>query len=927
MISKQHPPMHSLPDHPPAPAATTQSRRIFWIASVFLVACVINLLVNLYLIWRIPIWQTYMLLVTATIMTGLTVASLVFSRRGQIRLSASLLIAETLLVGPILAAMIADLGLVAGIGMLLVVSVGLIQALPAGESSRAIAAAAVSALICGLLDFWSPLEQISIPLLQGLIPAFIVGLITLYGLTVIRQFRHYNLHMKLILASLITALVPLALLGLVTYNAAVTSVTIGNGNGLKNIANTQALAVGDFLARQSDKMQSFGLSNTIEKAITTANESYVGTPAQIQANIALAEQHWLTVANDDPLVQSRLTSPLSQELARYRYTFSDNLEVLVTDRYGALVAATSRTEHYNFSLTEWWQASYNGGRGRTYISIGPPEFAPASTTEGVIVAVPIFAANFSSEAIGVLRTTYRLKALFDLLAATQGMQIGSTDLLLPDGRVLSGHGYLYTIPPDLLASLRAAAAATYVELEYEGEPALVSQSPVVDITGEAAIKSLNWVVIARQNQRDNLAIVEGQTRNVLLVILVVTTLAAGSAIVLAQLLTRPMKRLTAVARQVTAGDLSATAPVESGDEIGVLATAFNAMTAQLAQRLHNEQNQRERLIATVARYVAHMAEVERGNLATTLSLGDQSAERDDPLIVLGLQLNETTSGLRQMITQTRDAADALSAAVTEILAATAQQATGASEQSAAIAQTTTTVDEVKTISEQAILRAQEMADRSQRTVAVSQAGQKSVQETIESMNQIKERVESIAENILVLSEKTQQIGAIIATVNDIATQSNILALNAAIEAERAGEHGKGFAVVAAEVRNLAAQSKQATAQVKAILTEIQKATNTTVMATEEGAKGVDRGVQLAAQTGEAIRQLAGAINESAQAATQVVAGGRQQAAGIEQIALAMQHINQATVQSLASTRQAEKAAKDLSELAHRLSETVAQYKL
>jgi methyl-accepting chemotaxis protein len=322
-----------------------------------------------------------------------------------------------------------------------------------------------------------------------------------------------------------------------------------------------------------------------------------------------------------------------------------------------------------------------------------------------------------------------------------------------------------------------------------------------------------------------------------------------------------------------------------------------------------------------------MAEIRHGNLAARLSLQNDAPGASDPLLVLGRNLNEMTASLQQMIIRIGDAARTLSSAASEILAATTQQVSGASEQSAAISQTSTTVDEVKTIAEQASVRAQEVANTAQQTVQVSRSGQQAVQDTIESMGQIKERVEGIAENILALSEQTQLIGEIIATVNDIASQSNILALNASVEAARAGEHGKGFAVVAVEVRNLAEQSKQATAQVKSILSEIQKATNATVMATEEGTKQVDAGAALAAQAQQAIERLSGVIVESAQAATQVVAGGRQQVSGIEQIALAMRNINQATVQSLASTRQAEKSAQNLNQLAHSLTETVAQYRL
>jgi methyl-accepting chemotaxis protein len=101
----------------------------------------------------------------------------------------------------------------------------------------------------------------------------------------------------------------------------------------------------------------------------------------------------------------------------------------------------------------------------------------------------------------------------------------------------------------------------------------------------------------------------------------------------------------------------------------------------------------------------------------------------------------------------------------------------------------------------------------------------------------------------------------------------------------------------------------------------------TVMATEEGTKRVEEGVELSFRSGEVIQQMAGVINKSSQSAVQMVAGGQQQTSGIEQIALAMGNINQATVQSLSSTRQAEKAARDLNDLARSLREMVEQYRL
>jgi PAS domain S-box-containing protein len=361
-----------------------------------------------------------------------------------------------------------------------------------------------------------------------------------------------------------------------------------------------------------------------------------------------------------------------------------------------------------------------------------------------------------------------------------------------------------------------------------------------------------------------------------------------------------------------------------GQIIGALEVVVDQ--TEIRRMMDRLQETNESLQTTVSEYSTFAERVGRGDLTTKLSPNGHGQE-DSPLAVLGHNLNGMVDNLRTMASQTAGATQALSTAATQILAATTEQATGASEQSAAISQATTTVDEIKTIAEQLVNRSQSVTDVAQRTVEVSRAGQGLVQETVAGMSQIKARVDVIEENILALSERTNQIGEIIDTVNSIAAQSNMLALNASVEAARAGEQGKGFAVVAEEVRDLAERSTQATAQVKAILSDIQKATNATGMATEEGKKGVDSGVQLVGQMGEAIDQLARVINESAQSAMQMSAGGQQQQSGMEQIAVAMQNINQVTVQSMTATRQAEKSAQQLNELAGNLAEIVEQFQL
>jgi len=330
-----------------------------------------------------------------------------------------------------------------------------------------------------------------------------------------------------------------------------------------------------------------------------------------------------------------------------------------------------------------------------------------------------------------------------------------------------------------------------------------------------------------------------------------------------------------------------------------------------------------RAIAVPLRHISGVAErVASGDLTMTAASSDHRA---DEIGVLAQTFRRMVENLRDVNRQIRDGVNVLGSAASEILAATTQVAASATETASAVSETTTTVEEVKQTSQVSSQKARYVSDSAQKTAQVSQAGKKAMDDAVEGMMRIRDQMESIAGSIVRLSEHSQTIGEIIATVNDLADQSNLLAVNAAIEAAKAGEQGKGFAVVAQEVRNLAEQSKQATAQVRAILTDIQKATGTAVMATEQGSKAVAAGVKRSTEAGESIRVLTESIAEAAQAAAQIAASSQQQLVGMDQMALAMENIKQASTQNVAGTKQTEIAAKNLHDLGQKLKQLVERY--
>jgi methyl-accepting chemotaxis protein len=383
------------------------------------------------------------------------------------------------------------------------------------------------------------------------------------------------------------------------------------------------------------------------------------------------------------------------------------------------------------------------------------------------------------------------------------------------------------------------------------------------------------------------------------------------------------------ARELAAGNLSRRVKLDAKDEMVQIADSFNSMAEVLEEKTWQERQQMDALRKAaemrdkgVAVLRQHIEQVSAGDLTRRVELSG-----DDDLAQLGRELNAMTANLASIANETTQAINVINSTLEELQSSINTQSAGASEQAASVNQTTSSLEEIKAMSVQTLEKVRVLGETAERSRRESEQGTDAVDQSIIGMNSIRERVEGIAHTILALSEQTQQIGEITAVVTNLAQQSKMLALNASIEAAKAGEAGKGFAVVAAEVRELAEQSQQSTAQVQKILQDIRHATDRAVMATEEGSKGVDIGVISVQRSGEAMRQLGEVIRETALASQQIAAAVRQESIGIDQVTLAMNEISKVTSQFVTSSQQSKIASADLSKVAEHLRDSVRVYKL
>ena len=294
--------------------------------------------------------------------------------------------------------------------------------------------------------------------------------------------------------------------------------------------------------------------------------------------------------------------------------------------------------------------------------------------------------------------------------------------------------------------------------------------------------------------------------------------------------------------------------------------------------------------------------------------------------------------------------NAIVSSSSEISATVEQQERSASYQASSANQTTSTMHQLGVSSSQTVEQAESAAENarqilglaessvvgarevlslaessaqgSRQVLTLAEGGNGTVGRTLEGMSILKEKVGAIAQEILRLSEQTNQIGSITSLVSDLANQTNMLSLNAAVEAVRAGEQGKGFGVVATEIRKLADQSHRSAEKINLLVTDIEQALNSTVLASGESSESVTEGIRIVGETQATFEGVRNAINQVAVNVSEISLNSKEQANAIQQVLTAMNDLNQGASQSATGITQVKIGTQRLKEAALHLKSVV-----
>ena len=407
-------------------------------------------------------------------------------------------------------------------------------------------------------------------------------------------------------------------------------------------------------------------------------------------------------------------------------------------------------------------------------------------------------------------------------------------------------------------------------------PALTQAAAAGD-TLAARLQSEQAKVIERQNTISMIAIIA-----IIVAMVIATLVVIRFALVIIKSIVIPVEKVRVALVGFSEGKLDIPVDYESKSELG-----------EMCDALRSSQHTLDGVIKDTCRLLEEMG---NGNFncrteAEQLYVGELRSMLES-IRVINRSLSDTLAQINLSGEQVSSGSDQVSTGAQAL-------AQGATEQASAVQELSATIAEISS-------RSQSNAKRSEQAIDHSKNADLRVRESADYMEEMVKAMEKI-------SSSSEEIGKIIATIENIAFQTNILALNAAVEAARAGSAGKGFAVVADEVRNLATKSDQAAKATKELI--------------DNSITSVQDGSEIVKRVSESLDKTVEATNESMSALQEIAKAVEEEAEAIAQVTEGIDQISSVVQTNSATSEQSAAASEELSSQASLMKDLLSKFRL
>ncbi|HEY7329268.1 MAG TPA: methyl-accepting chemotaxis protein [Gemmataceae bacterium] len=302
-------------------------------------------------------------------------------------------------------------------------------------------------------------------------------------------------------------------------------------------------------------------------------------------------------------------------------------------------------------------------------------------------------------------------------------------------------------------------------------------------------------------------------------------------------------------------------------------------------------------------------------------------ESRDEMGLLAEGFNATISKIQAVVRRIREASVQLLSTAAEIAAAARQQETSVQTLGSSTAEIAASVRQISATSKELSTTMNDVSDRAGRVASLADAGRGRLENMETAVKQLVTATSSVSDKLSVIRDKADGINVVVTTITKVADQTNLLSINAAIEAEKAGEYGRGFLVVAREIRRLADQTAVATLDIENMVRLMQDAVSAGVMQMDKFNEDVRQGVTRVAELGEQMGQIIEEVHALSDRFSQVNEGVRNQSLGAQQINDAMTQVMTVAQQTRDSIEEFKRATEHQRNSVDSINQEVNQFKV
>lgn len=495
------------------------------------------------------------------------------------------------------------------------------------------------------------------------------------------------------------------------------------------------------------------------------------------------------------------------------------------------------------------------------------------------------------------------------------------DFLAGDGKVLAATS---TTVPDILKNRALHAEHGTATAAQEHVYVVPFFETRADATNPNASPKGFFRLLMNESQAEGaIRSLRGWNAGITVAVLIIAVLLAWLA---ARFIVRPVLALVETARLISKGDLTQRASIDTGDEIGGLAEAFNNMAANLERTLKSlgqSQSKLKSVVETVgsrSRTVIDRVDEQRAMIDDTYHSIDRLnggvRKITDNVEALSASSEETSSSMLEMVASMEEVSrhtDTLFNSVEDTASATSQMVSSINEVDQNVVyltnfvtDTSSSMVEMSASIAQVEANAARSYDLALAVADAAESGMRAVRETMDGMEQIRQSVVEANTVVSRLGDRSIAIGKILNVIEDVAEQTNLLALNAAILAAQAGEYGKGFSVVAAEIRELSERTASSTRDIANLIRSVQEEVDNALHAMSSGSRLVEDGVRLSHEAGRALNNILDSASKASDMGKEIANATREQAKGSETVTRSVERLQEMVKQiNSATTQQAQ----------------------